>query len=142
MAGCRQGEVLRTAANTTARTVTADPNGRPVKSQRRWPLGVELRLVRPVGHKLWRSAIGAQNFPDFAIDSHSVLGRFVDQVEPLAVIVVELRLSQKIRSLHDGFEGITEIVCQGTQFANRLALQLSCSLPLRVGPPSSLLPLH
>src|SRR5208337_609509 len=120
----RLGEVLRHAATCPQRTDTANEQCRACESA----LGIALCLragsqcARLKANK--RSALGTQNFPDFSAESCRVLDRFVDQVQPLAVIVVELRLRQKIRGLHYCLDGITQIVRQETQSVNRVALQL------------------
>src|SRR5271157_3294296 len=73
-------------------------------------------IAPAAGSQLWRSSLRAQDFPDFAVDSGRLLGCFVDQVEPLTIVVVKLRLPQKVGGLHDGLDGIAEVVGQGTQF--------------------------
>ena len=119
------GEIGKIAANRTTES--------PVNSYQRWPFYADLGLETPPDGRTWPSTLGAQDFPDLAIDSRRVLGCFVDQVKPLPIIIVERPLRQKVRGLHNGFNRITEIVCQGAQFGNCLALQLLALFHCRLG---------
>lgn len=71
------------------------------------------------------SAQRAEDLADFAVDACRVLGSLVNKVEPLLVGLFQLCLGEKIRSLHNGFDGIAEIMRQAAQFGYSFTLQVA-----------------
>ena len=75
-------------------------------SQTAWRRPVRLRFL----------ALRAQYFADLAIDFCRVAGRLVDQVQPLSVGIVHLDLAEQVGGLHDGLNGIAEVVRKRPEF--------------------------
>ena len=57
----------------------------------------------------------AEQFAEFAIEMRGILGRILDQFNPLLLFDVEPGLAEEIRGLHDGLERVTEIVRERAQ---------------------------
>src|SRR5258707_12816250 len=56
---------------------------------------------------------GLQYVADVTVDLGAVTTGFVDQISPFLGIFVQVGLGQQVRSLHDGLNGVAEIVRQG-----------------------------
>jgi hypothetical protein len=61
------------------------------------------------------SALRFEDGADFTIDAGRILGGGANQVGPLLVVAIELGLSEKIRSLENGFDRIAQIVGERSQ---------------------------
>ena len=90
------------------------PLGNPTPSRYRIP---PLRKVREgMGHPREDSALGAQNLAQPLIDFYCVLRGLIDHFEPAARTLGQTVLRNQISGLHDGFEGIAEIVREYAKF--------------------------
>jgi len=52
----------------------------------------------------------AQVVANLAIDARGVARSVIDQFEPALAVFVEVALCEQIRGLHDGFDGIAQVV--------------------------------
>jgi hypothetical protein len=64
------------------------------------------------------SDLGAQNFADFAVDVSGVLGGVFDQVHPILARSLERQLAEEVGGLHNGFDGVAQVMRQGAQAAD------------------------
>jgi hypothetical protein len=62
-----------------------------------------------------RLSLPAKNFPQLAIDLCGALGRFRDQFDPLLSMGRHFQLTEQVGRLHDGFNGIAEVVNEFAQ---------------------------
>jgi glucose-1-phosphate thymidylyltransferase len=65
--------------------------------------------------------VRAQDVANFPIDACRVLGRLIDQLQPLLVVLIQLALGQQIRRLHHRFNGVAEIMSEAAQLQNGFA---------------------
>jgi hypothetical protein len=62
-----------------------------------------------------RLSLSAKNLTDLAIDLGGILGGFRNQLDPLLSMRWHFQLAEQVGSLHDGLDGIAEIVNQFAQ---------------------------
>jgi hypothetical protein len=62
-----------------------------------------------------RLSLSAKNLADLAIDLGGILSGFRNQRDPLLSMRWHFQLAEQVGSLHDGFDGIAEIVNQFAQ---------------------------
>jgi hypothetical protein len=89
---------------------------RPVADDAAWPVFI------------CRLSLSAKNLPKLAIDLGGILGGFRDQLDPLVSRRRHFQLAKQVGSLHDGFDGIAEVVNQFAQLVGNVGRKF-----LRVG---------
>ena len=71
-------------------------------------------------------ALGAQNFPEFAVDHDRFLGSLVHHFHPAARVCGQLGLGNQVGCLQNGLERVAEIVGQSAQFAGDFGRNFVC----------------
>jgi len=56
------------------------------------------------------SSLTPENFAELAVDVGGVLDGFGDEFDPLFPVRREFELTQQVGSLHDGFEGVAQVM--------------------------------
>src|SRR5208283_3908200 len=57
-------------------------------------------------------AVAAQQFAELDVDLDGFFGRLIDHFNPAAGVLGRTGLRDQVRGLHDGFEGVAEVVRQ------------------------------
>src|SRR5436309_3359421 len=76
---------------------------------------ISLRLRKRSGSSGTLLTARAQNIANLAIDLGRVAGAGVDHLRPFLAGLIQLRLVQQIAGLHDGLDGVGEVMRQGAQ---------------------------
>src|SRR5262249_32855526 len=79
------------------------------------------------------SSIRSEHFADLAVNSGAVTTGLVHEVGPFLGIGLELHLGQQIGGLHDGLNGVGEMMSQGAEPAADLRRNFCCCPRIGLG---------